>query len=849
MKKNTVSFRSGFLLSVLFLPGFLFGQTLQGEVQDEQGAPLPFAAVYIEGTSAGTTTNAEGVFSLSIPDSDAVIVFQYVGYQSERRSLSSGQLPAGMVVRLQPVAQELAAVEVSAAAEDPAYAIIRNAIRSRESHLREVETYACDVYIKGQVRLLDVPQKFMGAEIGDLSGSLDSSRQGIVYLSESVSRLFFRWPDRFKEEMFSSKVSGNNQGFSFNSATEMNVNLYRNTSAFGRAVLSPIADNALDHYRYRLEGTFFDRESGSLYHRIALLPRRPEEAVYAGHVYLVDSTWHIHSVDLRLTGRSAQFEFMDTLTVRQLHVPLRMADGRRTWQLFSQTYAFEGKALILRFGGSFTGVYSGYNLSPELPANFFGNEVMKVLPSANEKDSAYWDAVRPVPLTGEESADYRRKDSLQVIFRSRSYLDSTDRADNRFELSDLLTGYTYRNSYRRRTYSVYSPLTGVQYNLVQGANMRVGVGFEQGLDSVRDVSLALRTNLQYGWADRRWRWSAGLVYRFLPKQFGQLRLSGGSKVVQVNEDAPISPSLQTAEALFSRRNFARYFDKRYVRLAWQQEPWNGFRCTSSLTWARRSALENRTDYSFFFRADRAFDTNVPNHPDVTAAPPVRFPQSVLFDLSLRWRPGQRYVEYPHTRILMGSRFPEIRLNYQKGIPFRSDHTAGLSGQTDFDRLSLAVRQPEWSLGLAGTMAFHVEAGFFPNQRRMSFLEYRHFMGNRTGLGNRSAYLTHFKTLPYYRYSTDRAWMEVHWQHNFKGAVLDRLPLLNTLGWNLVVGANALKCAGQPFFAELSCGVDNLGWGVMRLFRLDVVPYFMENGYGGTGLLLGIDLPLSDSDNF
>ncbi len=835
------------MFSALLFPVILSGQVLQGKVLDEQGVPLPFAAVYLEGTSTGTTTNMEGEYTLSVPDSSVVVVFQYVGYRSERRVLATGAPTDALDVRLLPVAAELATVEVHAAAEDPAYPIIRKAIRARDAHLREVEEYACEVYIKGQVRLLDVPEKFMGEQIGDLDGSLDSNRQGIVYLSESVSRLYFRWPDRYKEEMVSSKVSGNNQGFSFNSATEMNVNLYRNTSDFGRAVLSPIADEALDHYRYRLEGTFFDRESGSLYHRIAVLPRRPSEAVYAGHLYIVDGSWHIHSADLRLTGRAAQIEFMDTLALRQLFVPLPMPDGGRTWQLFSQTYTFEGTALVLRFGGSFTGVFSGYDLSPRFPDKLFGKEIMKVLPSANDKDSSYWAATRPVPLTGEEADDYRRKDSLRVIYDSRSYQDSMDRVNNRLKAADLLTGYTYRQSFRRRSFSVSSPLTGVQYNLVQGANMRVGIGFEQGLDSLQDISLRVRSQVIYGWADRRWRWSAGITYRFLPKQFAQLRLSGGSTVVQVNEDEPISPSLQTAEALFARMNFARYYEKRYVRLAWQQEPWNGFRWTGSLTWARRAALENRTDYSFFHRSDRDFAPNIPDHREVDTAPPTVFPQAVLLQLSLRWRPGQQYIEYPYTRILVGSRYPEFWLHYQKGIPFRTAQATGLAGQTDMDRLSLAVRLREWSLGLAGVMSFHVEGGFFPNRRRMSFLEYRHFMGNRTGLANRSEYLSRFKTLPYYRYSTDKAWLECYWQHNFKGAVLDKVPGIKDLGWNLVVGANALKSAGLPLFTELSLGLDHLGWGVVRLFRFDVVPYLEGKRYGGTGYLLGIDLPVGTGE--
>ena len=37
----------------------------------------------------------------------------------------------------------------------------------------------------------DIPKKFMGVEIGDIEGSLDSTRSGVIYLSETVSKIKF----------------------------------------------------------------------------------------------------------------------------------------------------------------------------------------------------------------------------------------------------------------------------------------------------------------------------------------------------------------------------------------------------------------------------------------------------------------------------------------------------------------------------------------------------------------------------------------------------------------------------------------------------------------------------------
>ncbi|WP_372634959.1 SusC/RagA family TonB-linked outer membrane protein, partial [Fodinibius sp.] len=59
-------------------------QTVTGTVTDsETGEPLPGVNVLIQGTSTGMATNADGEFSLEVPGEDAVLVFSFVGYQTQ----------------------------------------------------------------------------------------------------------------------------------------------------------------------------------------------------------------------------------------------------------------------------------------------------------------------------------------------------------------------------------------------------------------------------------------------------------------------------------------------------------------------------------------------------------------------------------------------------------------------------------------------------------------------------------------------------------------------------------------------------------------------------------------------
>ena len=72
-----------FLLAVTMLVSSMaFGQdlTVTGIVKDSStGEGVPFASLQIKGTMTGTSSDADGYYSISVP-SDGVIIFSSVGY-------------------------------------------------------------------------------------------------------------------------------------------------------------------------------------------------------------------------------------------------------------------------------------------------------------------------------------------------------------------------------------------------------------------------------------------------------------------------------------------------------------------------------------------------------------------------------------------------------------------------------------------------------------------------------------------------------------------------------------------------------------------------------------------------
>ena len=406
---------------VLTFPYHLQAQ-LNGRITDNKGEALPFANVYIEGTTRGTTANTEGYYALDLENGTYHIVFQYIGYEKKIIDVKvKGKTSLNISLKNNEI--ELQEFVVKSNAEDPAYPIIRQAIAMRRTYRDQVKAYSCDVYIKGLQKVLDAPTKIFGRDIGDMGGNIDTNtRQGIVYLSETISKLFVDG-EKKKEELISSKVSGNSNGFGFNRATLFDFNFYDQHIDIQRQILSPIADNAMLYYRYRLEGQFKD-ESGNTIYKITVLPIRKEDPTFGGTIYIVDNQWNIYQTDLYVTGKSIQQPILDTLYLKQNHVPVG-----KVWRLLSQTVVFKIGILGFKIGGSFNGVFSNYDLTPQYAPRFFSNEIFKASKGENDNDLAHWDTLRPIPLTLEERLDYTKKDSIQNVRQSKAYLDSVNKPE------------------------------------------------------------------------------------------------------------------------------------------------------------------------------------------------------------------------------------------------------------------------------------------------------------------------------------------------------------------------------------------------------------------------------------
>ncbi|MGV3761721.1 DUF5686 and carboxypeptidase regulatory-like domain-containing protein [Parapedobacter sp.] len=780
---------------------FVHAQTYQltGLVTDEQGASVPFASIYPKGmVRAGTSANSEGIFKLTLPAGSYELVVRSVGYQ---QVIEPVDMAGDQHIQITVLAESYLLDEVVIGnREDPAYAIIRQAIRQRKKHLNEAVPYTANVYIKGVQHLLQAPKKFLGVDIDEIGREigLDSNRTGIVYLSESESRITVRPPDDFREEMVSSKFSGNNRAFSFNRAADLKLNFYENYQPIidglgPRPFVSPIADNALGFYRYRLLGTA--EENGLTVHKIEVTPRRKGEPLYQGDIYILDGLWRIYGVNLRLTKASG-INILDTLDIRQEFIPIDSSQ----WQPSSIRFDFIGGLLGFRIGGYFAAVYSDYATHPAIEKGAF-NEVLRIAEGVNKRDSAYWAAHRPLLLTEEERLDYIRKDSLQRRRESKPYLDSLDRVSNRPKPQQLLTGYTYRHRANRSSLSFDGLASSILFNSVEGLALNYGVRYTRQVDTVLSRNFTLYGNVRYGFANKRLNGYAGTSF---PLGKGLFHVYGGSNVQDMNNRGSLPPLFNTISTTFFGRNYLKGYERTFGGVEWRYTLPANVLITAAAVWENRLWLPNSTDYTFWSRNKKHLTSNNPLAPteDIPLFPENR---AVKVSLGLIYDFSTKYETYPNRRVYLPSPWPTLSLSYTKGLP------QVLGSVVDYDLLMARLHKTDIRLGLYGRMAFDVRAGTFLNDKSLYYTDYRHFKGTRTLISDQRS--ATFLLLDYYQHSTSGSFVEAHGEYNLSTLLTGKVPLLRKLKLNEIIGLHYLHTPTMQHYGEIHAGLE---WQRLRV---------------------------------
>ena len=79
------------ILSIALLTSFVSApnRIITGLITDSNNAPLPGVTVVIKGTTKGTTTNAQGRYSIALPQETESLHISFIAYRSQDKKVSS----------------------------------------------------------------------------------------------------------------------------------------------------------------------------------------------------------------------------------------------------------------------------------------------------------------------------------------------------------------------------------------------------------------------------------------------------------------------------------------------------------------------------------------------------------------------------------------------------------------------------------------------------------------------------------------------------------------------------------------------------------------------------------------
>ncbi len=866
--------KSVYILTFFF--GFLpiaTSQGLRGEIQDMNGEPVPYAAIFIKELTRGTTCNALGLFSLPLPEGNYTIFFRSLGYTEIIKTIEIKEEYEDLVIQLPPQTYMIPEVRVSASGEDPAYWIMRKTIGLANYHLHEVSNYDAEIYIKGTAYIEKLPKAIARRiQVNDIKVKEDEA-----YMLESRNEVQFTAPDKYDMRVIASQNTLPGYTQNVNPMDYINASLYQQQI---QTVVSPLARNAFAYYRYSFEGTFL--EGTHIINKIKVIPKRKSQQLCEGFLFIVEDLWSLHSSDISVNTIAG------TLFLQQLYANVIMD----AWLPVS--HKIQANIEIAGVKGQVTYVsslkYSDVTLNPNLPETYFSainglkeepeelpeekiiskeqekiTELLKkeeltnrdvtrlsklmekeakeadtrkkgedlnqtgttfsVADSAVKNDSLYWNLMRPIPLTPEEHTTLRERDSIigtKIIASKSGSIQTTHRRSK--PVRNLVLGKTYigDNGRFRLTHGGLADLERLGYNTVDG--LYYGQYFR--LNWKPDTIYTLRSSLLIGYAFNRKAprvsWNSNLLYAPMAK--GKVAINLNYISSDFNGINGIPTATNMIYTLLLRENHLKMYEQLDATLYNRIDITNGLVLTTSAIISQQRNLINHSDFSIFFRKEKEFIPNVPATLQQDD-PALDNYQKLAAFVQLDFTPRHYYVVRNHRKEMRDSKWPTFSLTYTQAFPLEEN------GWSDFNMVELSIRH-RFEVGLLSKLDWSVQSGYFINANSIHYADFKHFKSSPL-LIDMASFDQALMLMDYYEASTSEYWTNADIKLTSSYLLFKFLPWFSERLWKESLGITYLFTPQAPHYIQLGYSLNELFFFV----DLGVFVAFQEGDYKGFGARL------------
>ena len=285
LKIEVLQFMKKRFILIFLFPLLIFSQNqIQGLVIDnDTKKPLPFASI-ITNTNIGTLSDVDGQFYIKTTSLINEITVSYVGYQKVSIPISTNN--KYIKVQLNSSTESLNEIIITAK-ENPALQIIRNTIKNKK--LNNIETALNSFKFNAYTKLLvtanpdsingkidsvfilkNGKKKFSKIDSTNFKFKKEIEKQHL-FISEKIAEYQFQKGKKTKEIILASRMAGLQQPiYELLAITFQDFSFYNEYYTIaGTKYVNPIADNALEHYDYKILDTIENenRKSVLIYYK------------------------------------------------------------------------------------------------------------------------------------------------------------------------------------------------------------------------------------------------------------------------------------------------------------------------------------------------------------------------------------------------------------------------------------------------------------------------------------------------------------------------------------------------------------------------------------------------------
>ncbi len=402
------------LLSVLFtLYNSLQAQEIRGKIVDSiTKKPLPFVNIIYGQSNFGTTTNIDGNFTIDSNTPVKELRLSYLGYKPDTILLNPESANKKLEIKLEAKAYNLEEI-VILPGENPANRIINKVVENRDMnnpekmHSFSFTSYNKMIYKLGKDTLLHIDSTYIKNK---LEKKLEKHHLLII---ETVNEKEFLYPDKYKEEIVASKISGfSDPIFGLIASQVQSLSFYNDFfEILDKTYLNPISKNSTKRYFFLLEDTMYNEKNDTIF-VVSFRPKKGKSFTgLKGFLHINTNKYAVQSVVAEpleedkgmLVEIKQNCEFVEN----KQWFPKELI----TNITFKEALASSGTEDydLIALGSSYI---SNINLNPEVNKKDFNRVEVKIDENATDKSDNYWIDKRIQPLSEVETETYRIIDSI-----------------------------------------------------------------------------------------------------------------------------------------------------------------------------------------------------------------------------------------------------------------------------------------------------------------------------------------------------------------------------------------------------------------------------------------------------